>query len=136
MAARGLCSRREADTYIERGWGFVNGDRVTDLGTRAYPSAIIKLDNAAHAVLLGQMTRLLHKPVGYVSGQPEPGFTPAVTLVRPENPVSYTHLTCLRIAQRFAGKNSRNAEFLFWIARKSVVLAQHRACLLYTSRCV
>ena len=85
MAARGLCSRREADTYIERGWVFVNGERVTELGTRADPSAIIKLDKAAHAVLLGQMTLLLHKPVGYVSGQPEPGFTPAVTLVRPEN---------------------------------------------------
>ena len=85
MAERGLCSRREADTYIERGWVFVNGERVTELGTRADPLALIKLDKAARAVQLGQMTILLHKPVGYVSGQPEPGFTPAVTLVLPEN---------------------------------------------------
>ena len=85
MAARGLCSRREADTYIEKGWVFVNGERVTELGTRADPSALIKLDKAARAVQMGQMTILLHKPVGYVSGQPEPGFTPAVTLVLPEN---------------------------------------------------
>ena len=85
MAERGLCSRREADTYIERGWVFVDGERVTELGTRADPSVTIKLDKGALAALNQQMTILLHKPVGYVSGQPEPGFTPAVTLVLPEN---------------------------------------------------
>ena len=85
MAERGLCSRREADTYIERGWVFVNGERVTELGTRADPSATIKLDKGAQAAQLQQVTILLHKPVGYVSGQPEPGFKPAVTLVQPEN---------------------------------------------------
>ncbi len=85
MAERGLCSRREADVYIERGWVFVNGQRVTELGTRADPSASITLDKAARAAQQRQMTILLHKPVGYVSGQPEPGFTPAVTLIQPEN---------------------------------------------------
>ena len=35
MAERGLCSRREADSYIERGLVFVNGERITTLGTRA-----------------------------------------------------------------------------------------------------
>ena len=85
MAERGLCSRREADGYIERGWVFVDGERVTELGTRADPSATIKLDKGARAAQQGQMTILLHKPVGYVSGQPEPGFTPAVTLILPEN---------------------------------------------------
>jgi 23S rRNA pseudouridine2604 synthase len=84
MAERGLCSRREADGYIERGWVFVDGERVTELGTRADPSATIKLDKGARAAQKQQMTILLHKPVGYVSGQPEPGFTPAVTLVQPE----------------------------------------------------
>jgi len=85
MAERGLCSRREADGYIERGWVFVDGERVTELGTRADPSVTIKLDKGARAAQLQQMTILLHKPVGYVSGQPEPGFTPAVTLILPEN---------------------------------------------------
>ncbi len=85
MAERGLCSRREADGYIERGWVFVDGERVTELGTRADPSATIKLDKGARAAQQEQMTILLHKPVGYVSGQPEPGFTPAVTLILPEN---------------------------------------------------
>jgi len=85
MAERGLCSRREADTYIERGWVFVDGERVTELGTRADPAATIKLDKGARAAQMQQMTILLHKPVGYVSGQPEPGFTPAVTLIQPES---------------------------------------------------
>jgi 23S rRNA pseudouridine2604 synthase len=34
MAERGLCSRREADLFIERGWVFVDGERVSELGTR------------------------------------------------------------------------------------------------------
>ncbi|MBP6654530.1 MAG: pseudouridine synthase [Propionivibrio sp.] len=84
MAERGLCSRREADAFIERGWVFVDGERVTELGTRAAPDAKIKLDKGAQAAQRQQMTILMHKPVGYVSGQPEPGFKPAVTLVQPE----------------------------------------------------
>ena len=84
MAERGLCSRREADVYIERGWVFVDGQRVTELGTRVQPSANISLDKQARASQARQMTVLLHKPVGFVSGQPEPGFRPAVSLIVPE----------------------------------------------------
>ena len=31
MAERGLCSRREADNYIERGWVYVDGERISEL---------------------------------------------------------------------------------------------------------
>ncbi len=85
MAERGLCSRREADAFIERGWVFVDGQRINELGTRADPAATITLAREARANQQRQMTLLLNKPVGYVSGQPEPGFTPAVTLILPEN---------------------------------------------------
>lgn len=85
MAERGLCSRREADAFIERGWVFVDGQRINELGTRADPAATITLAREARANQQRQMTLLLNKPVGYVSGQPEPGFTPAVTLIQPEN---------------------------------------------------
>ncbi|MGE5468607.1 MAG: pseudouridine synthase [Ignavibacteria bacterium] len=84
MAERGLCSRREADAYIERGLVFVNGERVTQLGTRAAPDAVITLGGAARAQQARQVTILLHKPVGYVSGQAEEGYQPAVTLVKPQ----------------------------------------------------
>jgi 23S rRNA pseudouridine2604 synthase len=81
MAERGLCSRREADAYIERGLVFVDGERVTQLGTRAAPSAVITLATEARAQQARQATILLHKPVGFVSGQAEDGHRPAVTLI-------------------------------------------------------
>ena len=37
MSERGLCSRREADGYIERGWVRVDGVVVSELGARAFP---------------------------------------------------------------------------------------------------
>ena len=85
MAERGLCSRREADTFIERGFVFVNGERVTQLGTRAAPDAVITMAGEAKTELATQVTILVHKPVGYVSGQAEDGYKPAVTLVTPGN---------------------------------------------------
>jgi 23S rRNA pseudouridine2604 synthase len=89
MAERGLCSRRDADQYIARGWVFVDGRRVSELGTRADPAAVITLDRQAQANQQSRLTILLHKPIGYVSGQPEPGFTPAVTLIQPERQCTY-----------------------------------------------
>ena len=84
MAAQGLCSRREADSYIERGWVYVDGERVTELGTKVLPTQKITLSRAAAAAQMARVTVLLHKPIGYVSGQPEPGYKPAVTLVTPD----------------------------------------------------
>ncbi len=84
MSERGLCSRREADSYIERGLVFVDGRRVSELGTRVDPDCVIRLDAEANARQAERVTILLNKPVGYVSGQPEPGYEPAVVLVRSE----------------------------------------------------
>ena len=81
LAERGLCSRREADAYIERVLVFVDGKRVTQLGTRASADAVITLAAEARAVQARQVTVLLHKPVGYVSGQADDGHQPAVVLV-------------------------------------------------------
>jgi 23S rRNA pseudouridine2604 synthase len=81
MAAQGLCSRREADGYIERGLVFVDGERVTELGTKIFPGQRITLSRAASDEQGARVTILLNKPIGYVSGQPEPGYKPAVTLI-------------------------------------------------------
>ena len=67
MAERGLCSRREADEYIARGWVFVNGDRVSELGTRADPSVSIKLDKGAQATQRQQITPVCTTELGYVA---------------------------------------------------------------------
>ena len=81
MSERGLCSRREADLWIERGWVFVDGQQISELGTRIDPQAEISITKEAQKDQAKQVTILLNKPVGYVSGQPEPGFTPAITLI-------------------------------------------------------
>ena len=84
MAERGICSRREADAYIERGWVFVNGERVSELGTRIHPEAEIHLAVEAKQRQSDRVTILLHKPIGYVSAQAEDGHTPAVSLISAE----------------------------------------------------
>jgi 23S rRNA pseudouridine2604 synthase len=81
MSERGLCSRREADTYIERGWVRVDGVPVTELGTKVEPTQTVTLDRRAQQSQGKRVTILLHKPVGYVSGQPEKGYKAAVSLV-------------------------------------------------------
>ena len=85
MSEQGICSRREADRFIELGWVFVDGERILELGTKIFPTQRITLSKAAQAQQTDLVTILLNKPIGYVSGQPEPGYQPAVTLIKPEN---------------------------------------------------
>ncbi len=85
MSELGLCSRREADEWIESGWVKVDGVVISTLGTRVPPDARIEIDAAAHHQQSESVTILLHKPVGYVSGQAEDGYQPAMVLLRPEN---------------------------------------------------
>lgn len=80
MADLGLCSRREADEWIERGWVKVNGE-VALMGTKVLPHERVTIDKAAGEQQAQQVTILLNKPVGYVSGQPEDGYRAAVELV-------------------------------------------------------
>ena len=85
MSQQGLCSRREADSYIERGWVYVDGVRITELGTRIDPAQKITLDRHAEAKQQQRVTLLLNKPVGYVSAQPEKGYHAAVELITPDH---------------------------------------------------
>ncbi|CAB3653698.1 hypothetical protein LMG27174_01285 [Paraburkholderia rhynchosiae] len=85
MSELGLCSRREADEWIEKGWVLVDGERIDTLGTKVRPDQRIEIDPAAEAAQASQVTVLIHKTVGYVSGQAEDGYQPAITLVTPEN---------------------------------------------------
>ena len=85
MAERGLCSRREADEWIINGWVKVDGVIMETLGTRIKPDAEIIISGYAYEQQAEQVTILLHKPVGYVSGQAEDGYQPAIVLVHPDN---------------------------------------------------
>lgn len=85
MSEKGICSRREADELIERGLVFVNGQRITTLGTKVHPNVRVTLDTIALKEQKNQLTIILNKPVGYVSAQPEPPYEPAIRLVTTEN---------------------------------------------------
>ena len=50
-------------------------------GARAFPDQVITLERAAQARQTSRVTILINKPVGYVSGQAEKGYTPAVALI-------------------------------------------------------
>ncbi|NOV26814.1 pseudouridine synthase [Cupriavidus necator] len=85
MSELGLCSRREADEWIPRGWVLVDGKPVTELGSRIRPDAEIEILQEARSEQGERVTVLLNKPVGYVSGQAEDGYEPAAALFTPEN---------------------------------------------------
>lgn len=85
MAQRGMCSRREADAFIERGWVRVDGVVVSQLGSKARPDQKITLHKMAQKKQAERVTILLNKPVGYVSAQAEKGYRPALTLVTAAN---------------------------------------------------
>ena len=84
MSELGLCSRREADEWIARGWVRVDGQIVSQLGSKILPNQRITIDKRAQKEQSQRVTILINKPVGYVSGQAEDGYKPAVALVRKE----------------------------------------------------
>ena len=84
LADMGLCSRREADEWIERGWVRVNG-QVAPMGLKVLTADHVTVDRQADAAQAQRVTILLHKPVGYVSGQAEDGHLPAVTLIHAQS---------------------------------------------------
>ncbi len=85
MAELGLCSRREADEWITNGWVKVDGVIIDTLGTRINPDAEIIISGYAKEYQAENVTILLHKPIGHVSGQAEDGYKPAIVLVHPDN---------------------------------------------------
>jgi 23S rRNA pseudouridine2604 synthase len=84
MAELGLASRREADDWIARGWVKVNGVLAT-MGMQVQPDVHIEINPQARGQQALQVTVLINKPLGLVSGQAEDGHQPAITLVQPQN---------------------------------------------------
>ena len=81
MSELGLASRREADEWIARGWVRVDGQVVSELGSRVVAEQRITIDAPARQLQAQLVTVLVNKPVGYVSGQAEDGYQPARVLV-------------------------------------------------------
>jgi 23S rRNA pseudouridine2604 synthase len=85
MSELGLCSRREADEWIERGWVRVDGKVVDVLGSKVLPHQKVTVERQAAAEQSKRATILLNKLVGYVSSQAEDGHKHAISLVTAEN---------------------------------------------------
>jgi len=86
LSEKGLCSRREADRYIEQGLVLLDGKVVSELGTRAYRSQKVELMKKATVIQSSKVTIILNKPVGYISHlDDDKEFTPASSLVIPDN---------------------------------------------------
>ena len=85
MANRGFCSRREAEAFIEQGFVLVNGVVVNQLGTKVSPDVEITLAPQGVKKQKELISIILNKPIGYVSAQPEPGYTPAIKLITAAN---------------------------------------------------
>ncbi len=81
LAQSGVCSRREAEDLIARGLVYIDGQRVDDAGRKISAGQTLVLNDSAAGELESRLTVVLHKPMGVVSAQPEPGQVPAVRLL-------------------------------------------------------
>ena len=70
LAELGLCSRRESDSYIERGLVEVDGEVVSVLGTKVTREQRVALTATAEAQQRMKLTVILNKPIGFISSAP------------------------------------------------------------------
>jgi len=87
LAQAGVCSRREAEALIAAGAVFIDGTRVEDVGRKISAGQTLVLNDRAELGLGAQISVVIHKPVGIVSAQPDPGQIPAARLLTAENQV-------------------------------------------------
>lgn len=66
IANSGICSRREADTYIEHGSVEVNGKLVTEMGYKVQPDDVVRFDGTAITPEQKKYI-LLNKPKNYIT---------------------------------------------------------------------
>ncbi|SOU88908.1 Pseudouridine synthase [Tenacibaculum finnmarkense genomovar ulcerans] len=62
----GICSRREADTYIEHGSVFVNGKLMTQMGYKVQPTDEVRFDGTLISIEKKRYI-LLNKPKNYIT---------------------------------------------------------------------
>ncbi|HWD48755.1 MAG TPA: pseudouridine synthase [Rhizomicrobium sp.] len=85
IARAGICSRRDAEKLIADGRVALNGDKITEQGTRAGPDDMITVDGKP--VMEAEATRLwrYHKPTGLVTTHKDEKDRPTVFNNLPKN---------------------------------------------------
>lgn len=71
LSNAGVCSRRDADEYIQAGLITVNGNIVTELGTKIKRSDVVRFNNEP-VTLEKKVYVLLNKPKDYVTTSDDP----------------------------------------------------------------
>jgi pseudouridine synthase len=79
LSAAGVASRRAAEALIREGRVSVNGETVTELGTRADPETDdIRVDGRRVRSAARRRYILLYKPRGYITSRSDPQHRPTV----------------------------------------------------------
>jgi 23S rRNA pseudouridine2605 synthase len=79
LSAAGIASRRAAETFIQEGRVTVNGQTVTELGTKADPDADdVRVDGRRVKPAQRRRYILLYKPRGYITTRSDPQRRPTV----------------------------------------------------------
>jgi len=79
LSTAGIASRRAAESYITDGRVSVNGETVTELGSKADPDADdIRVDGRRIKTSQRRLYLLLYKPRGYIASRSDPQRRPTV----------------------------------------------------------
>lgn len=79
LSAAGVASRRAAEILIQEGRVTVNGQTVTELGTKADPDVdTVRVDGRRVKPALRRRYILLYKPRGYITSRSDPQRRPTV----------------------------------------------------------
>ncbi len=79
LSAAGVASRRAAEEYIRQGRVSVNGETVTELGTKADPDVDdVRVDGRRVKAPSRRRYILLYKPRGYITSRSDPQRRPTV----------------------------------------------------------
>jgi len=79
LSTAGVASRRAAESYITEGRVSVNGETVTELGSKADPETDdIRVDGRRIKTVRQRIYLLLYKPRGYIASRSDPQHRPTV----------------------------------------------------------
>ncbi len=79
LSTAGIASRRAAESYITDGRVSVNGDTITELGSKADPETDdIRVDGRRIKSARPRLYLLLYKPRGYIASRSDPQRRPTV----------------------------------------------------------
>ena len=85
LSRAGVASRRAAEEWIKAGRVSVNGQVVTEMGTKVDPARdVVQVDGRRVQAEAGPVTLMLHKPYGYISSRHDPQGRRVVMELLPE----------------------------------------------------